>query len=68
MYVGYAIGLLVINFNENLNASSNYTSGMNATGASNINTVRKSILDQPIQNNPYVNQLYIGKFGRELKF
>jgi hypothetical protein len=62
IYVGYAIGLLVIDFNENLNTLSNNTSGQNATRASNASTVRTSILDQPIQNNPYVNQLYIGKF------
>ncbi|CAF4725969.1 unnamed protein product [Rotaria socialis] len=57
IYVGYAIGLLVIDFNENLNTSSNNTSGANATNASKVRT---SILDRPIQNDPYVNQLYIG--------
>ncbi|CAF2044621.1 unnamed protein product [Rotaria magnacalcarata] len=57
IYVGYAIGLLVIDFNENLNTLSNNTSGANASNASKVRT---SILDQPIQNDPYMNQLYIG--------
>jgi len=62
IYVGYATGLLVIDFNENFNTLSNNTSGKNDTGAPNVSTVRTSILDQPIQNNPCVNQFYIGKF------
>ena len=62
IYVGYATGLLVIDFNENFNTLSNNTLGKNATGASNASTVRTSILDQPTQNNPFENQCYIGKF------
>lgn len=62
IYVGYATGLLVIDFNENFNTLSNNTSGKNATDASNASTVRTSILDQPIQNNPCEDQFYIGKF------
>jgi hypothetical protein len=62
IYVGYATGLLVIDFNENFNTLSNSTSGKNATGASNTSTVRTSILDQPTQNNPFENQCYIGEF------
>ncbi len=62
IYVGYAIGLLIIDFNESFDTVSNNTSGDNATGTSNGSRVRTSILDQPIQNNPLVNQLYIGKF------
>ncbi len=62
IYVGYAIGLLIIDFNESFDTLSNNTSGNNATGTSNASRVRTSILDQPIQNNPYVNQFYIGKF------
>jgi hypothetical protein len=62
IYVGYAIGLLIIDFNESFDTVSNNTSGDNATGISNGSRVRTSILNQPIQNNPYANQLYIGKF------
>jgi len=62
IYVGYAIGLLIIDFDESFDTSSNNTSGENATGTSNGSRARTSILDQPIQNNPLVNQLYIGKF------
>ncbi len=62
IYVGYTIGLLFIDFNDNLNPSSNSTSSESYRSTSNGSTTRKSILDRPIQNNPIVNQLYIGKF------
>ena len=63
MYVGYAIGLLVIDYNENFNPPSNKTSANNLAGSSNDSKARVSILDQPVQNDPYVNQLYIGKLA-----
>jgi hypothetical protein len=62
IYVGYAIGLLIIDFNENFNPSSNNTSNEHCRNTSNFSTTRTSILDQPVQNDPIVNQLYIGKF------
>ncbi|CAF0981079.1 unnamed protein product [Adineta steineri] len=62
IYVGYTITLLSIDFNANLNALlSNNTLVKNVKTTSNISTIlRTSILDQPIQNNPYMNRLYIG--------
>ena len=49
MYLGYAIVLLVIDFHDNFNPPSNNTQ------------TAVSVLDQPVQNDPLTNKLYIGK-------
>ena len=51
IYVGYAIALLVIDYSDELNPPINST----LTSAE-----RSSILDRPVQNDPFVNQLYMG--------
>ena len=63
MNVGYAIGLLVIDYNENFNPPTNSTSANTLADTSNGSKAQVSILDQPVQNDPYVNQLYIGKLA-----
>lgn len=62
IYVGYAIGLLVIDFHEYFDTESNNTLSWNVSNGSNASVIRALILSQPIQNNMLVNQLYIGKF------
>ena len=61
MYLGYAIVLLVIDFDENFNPPSNSTLIEWAAKKSNSNQTVGSVLDQPVQNDPLTNKLYIGK-------
>ncbi|CAF4660448.1 unnamed protein product [Rotaria socialis] len=52
VYLGYAIGILIIDFNPQLNGSADEN---NTCTAPVIPT-----LDQPITKDPSVNQLYLG--------
>lgn len=54
VYLGYAIGILVIDFSPSFN-------GGTSSSCDNQSTDTGSILDQPVENNPYVNNLYIGQ-------
>jgi hypothetical protein len=61
IYVVYAVGLLVIDFHQSFDSGLNSTLNTNSPSLSNGSKVLTSILEQPIQNDPFVNQLYIGK-------
>ena len=57
VYLGYAIGILIIDFNSTVNGSSNDNSG---TSCDNTTSAYLG-LDQPVNNVLLVNRLYIGK-------
>ncbi len=57
VYLAYAIGILLIDFNSNINGSS----GDDTSNACDNETTTDSDLDQPIVNVPLVLRLYIGK-------
>ncbi len=70
VYLGYAIGILIIDFNPTVNGSSSSSTSdvttttgntITTTTGSAITTTPISILDQPVDNIPLVNHLYIGK-------
>ncbi len=56
VYLAYAIGILIIDFDPNLNGSSNG----NTTDMCDDNTTTTSGLDQPVDNVPLVIHLYTG--------
>ena len=58
VFLGYAIGILIIDFNSSVNGSS--TSDVSQI-FDNRTTTPISILDQPISDVPLVTRLYIGK-------
>ncbi|CAF1216522.1 unnamed protein product [Adineta ricciae] len=60
IYVGYAATLLFIDFSESLNAllNDNNTTVQSTHAFHGINTTLASVLDRPIQNNPYINRIY----------
>jgi hypothetical protein len=60
VYLGYAIGILIIDFNPSVNGSSS-TDVVTETSANLTTTTPMSTLDQPVYNVPLVNRLYIGK-------
>lgn len=61
IYVGYAVGLLIIDFDEHLIMSlSNKTEKDSMCSVSNKTKVRSSVMDQPMENEPFINQCYIG--------
>jgi len=54
VYLGYAIGILIIDFNSNVNGSS-------ADNATDMCDYTTPDLDQPVESVPLVNRLYLGK-------
>ena len=62
IYLWYASGLLTVDFHEYFNPPSNSTSDQSCGSTLNISAMRTCILDQPVQNLPIVNRVYIGKF------
>ncbi len=66
VYLGYAIGILIIDFNPSVNGSSSSSSSStdNVTDSndSSISTTTPiSPLDETVDNVPLVNHLYFGK-------
>jgi len=66
VYLGYAIGILIIDFNPSLNgssaSSSSSTDNVTDSNDSSISTTTSiSPLDESVDNIPLVNRLYIGK-------
>ena len=61
LYLCYAIGLLIVDFNEDLNPSPNNTCTPHIPCNLLSNKTCASILDQPIDNNPLANRIYVGK-------
>ncbi len=72
VYLGYAIGILIIDFNPVVNGSSDSSSSTDdnssiisdVTGtadAGTTTTVATSVLDQLVYSTPLVNRLYLGK-------
>ena len=57
VYLAYAIGILLIDFNPDINGSS----GDDASDGCDNETTTDSDLDQPIDNVPLVLRMYIGK-------
>ena len=57
VYLGYAIGILIIDFNSAVNGSSADAS----EDLCDNTTTTVSGLDQPVGNTPLVNHLFIGK-------
>jgi hypothetical protein len=57
VYLGYAIGILIIDFNPIVNGSS----GDDTTDLCSNTTTTTVTLDDPAGNVPLVNRLYIGK-------
>jgi hypothetical protein len=57
VYLGYTIGILIIDFNPSVNGSSSYGT---TDISDNSTTPSISILDQPVVAVPLVNRLYIG--------
>jgi hypothetical protein len=57
VYLGYAIGIIIIDFNFTSHGSTDTTSTNHAENT----TVVISILDQPAADKPIVNRLYFGK-------
>lgn len=57
VYLGYAIGILIIDFNSTVNGSSSD----NSTNLCDSSTTNTSSLDQKTGNTQLVNHLYIGK-------
>jgi len=64
VYLGYAIGILIIDFNFRTNLSAATTS-INDT---NKTTVVISILDQAVKDKPIVNRLYFGKIDSNVPY
>lgn len=60
VFLGYAIGILIIDFNSSVNGSSS-TDSVGELSDNQTTTTPISILDQPVNNVPLVNHLYIGK-------
>jgi hypothetical protein len=59
VYLGYAIGMLIIDFNSSVRGSSNYVT---TEISHNITTTtRTSVLDELVIRVSFVNRLYIGK-------
>jgi hypothetical protein len=75
VYLGYAIGILIIDFNPTVNGSSssssssstdNSTNSSDVTGTTDIamtTTTSMSVLDGPVYSTPLINHLYLGKQG-----
>jgi len=62
VYLGYAIGILIIDFNPTVNElPSSSTNDSTETNDSIISTIYISVLDEPVDNIPLVNHLYTGK-------
>lgn len=61
LYVGYAAGLVIIDFDEDLNPPPNNVLNETMKNSFNASELRMFLLNQPIDNNPLTNQLYIGK-------
>jgi hypothetical protein len=61
VYLGYAIGILIIDFNPTVNESPSSTNDSTETNDSIISTTYISVLDEPVDNIPLVNHLYTGK-------
>ena len=60
VYLGYTIGILIIDFNPTVNGSSS-SSSYDTTNTSDYSTTPStSILDQPVIAVPLVNRLYLG--------
>jgi hypothetical protein len=57
VYLAYAIGILIIDFNSSVNGSSTD----NTTDTCNDTTTTGPSLDDPIINVPLVNRIYVGK-------
>ncbi|CAF4726198.1 unnamed protein product, partial [Rotaria magnacalcarata] len=56
VYLGYAIGILIIDFNPQVNGSADRSSAdQNSTCTAPV----MPTLDQPITPNPFMNQLYL---------
>ena len=55
VYLGYAIGILIIDFNPDVNGTSDTT-------ANDSCTTTTVTLDQPVVSDELVNRLYLGKF------
>lgn len=63
MYLCYAIVLLIIDFDENLNPPPNSTTVEFLIKTSNKSNKSVSLLDLPVQNDPFTNKLYISKLS-----
>lgn len=68
VYLGYAIGILIIDFNPTVNGSSSSSSSSSDDVIDTMNdtittteAASISILDEPVYSVPLVNRLYIGK-------
>jgi hypothetical protein len=61
VYLAYAIGILIIDFNPDVNGSSNVDTTNQCDNTTTITTTTTSPLDQPVSNVPLVNHFYIGK-------
>lgn len=70
VYLGYAIGILIIDFNPSVNGSSSSSGDSDYsydydTSTTNDSTITiaayTSPLDKPVDSVPLVNRLYIGK-------
>ncbi|CAF0844510.1 unnamed protein product [Adineta steineri] len=59
VFLGYAIGMLIIDFNPSVNGSSS-ASTVDETSDNMTTTTPMSILDQSVDSVPLVNHLYIG--------
>ncbi len=64
VYLGYTIGILIIDFNFRINESTDTTS----TNDTETTTVVISILDQPTGDKPIVNRLYFGKIDSNVPY
>ena len=61
VYLGYAIGILIIDFNPYVNGTANTSSTDDSTTASPVTSADTSVLDQPVVGISLVNNLYFGK-------
>ena len=59
IYLGYTIGLLIIDFHPDFYGDLQNTEEKILDTNNNVSSF--SLLEQPIENNDYVNRVYIGK-------
>jgi hypothetical protein len=68
IYLGYTIGILIIDFNFPVNASTGTTSTNDTENTTETTTVVIPILDQAAGDEPIVNRLYFGKVDSNVPY
>jgi hypothetical protein len=63
VYLGYTIGMLIIDFDSTVNGSTDTVSVNDTTTGADTTAAPGSVLDQAVNEFPLVNRLYVGEYS-----